>query len=334
MDKETSTHIHYADLQLVSSSPIIDKYRVKRWYNESGEKHREDGPALECANGTKEWYQNGELHRVNGPAVERANGDKEWWLNNQLHCGNGPAIEWVNGAKEWWVNGELHRVNGPAIERANGDKEWYQNGELHRVNGPAIEFPNEYKKWYKNGKLHREDGPAREYANGAKEWWVNGQLHREDGPAVEWADGAKEWYFNGEFCRNEVAIVEWSDKRKRWCFPNHIELSYAEIELEFLPEIFEDAQTLYSQYGGAVQDQDGWLHLEGLFRGQELEPLLALIVPCIKTPVRLIISKPDAQGEQTLLLDKNGIYDQAGQKIILALDNALEKIHRLLNLSV
>ena len=29
------------------------------------------------------WYLNGEHHREDGPAVERADGDKEWWLNGE-----------------------------------------------------------------------------------------------------------------------------------------------------------------------------------------------------------------------------------------------------------
>ena len=35
-------------------------------------------------NGDKYWYRNDQLHREDGPAVERADGDKEWWLNGQL----------------------------------------------------------------------------------------------------------------------------------------------------------------------------------------------------------------------------------------------------------
>jgi len=40
--------------------------------------HREGAPALECADGTKQWYVNGELHRIDGPAVEYPNGRTEW----------------------------------------------------------------------------------------------------------------------------------------------------------------------------------------------------------------------------------------------------------------
>ena len=45
-----------------------------------GEKHREDGPAVEWANGYKAWYLNGKKHREDGPAVVDANGDEYWYL--------------------------------------------------------------------------------------------------------------------------------------------------------------------------------------------------------------------------------------------------------------
>ena len=32
------------------------------------------------ADGTKHWYKNGKYHREDGPALEYANGDKEYWL--------------------------------------------------------------------------------------------------------------------------------------------------------------------------------------------------------------------------------------------------------------
>lgn len=45
--------------------------------------HREgDLPAVEYANGRKEWYKHGKRHRDGGlPAVEWADGDKEWWVD-------------------------------------------------------------------------------------------------------------------------------------------------------------------------------------------------------------------------------------------------------------
>ena len=82
--------------------------------------------------GTTCWYKDAKctiLHRENGPAVECADGDKFWHQNGQRHRTDGPAIEWSYGTKSWWQNGQYHRTDGPAIERADGYKFWYINGE-------------------------------------------------------------------------------------------------------------------------------------------------------------------------------------------------------------
>jgi len=81
---------------------------------------------------TKEWWLVRELpirHRENGPAIERSNGTKEWWLNGKRHREDGPAIEYANGRKEWWLNGKRHREDGPAIEYANGKTAYWLNGK-------------------------------------------------------------------------------------------------------------------------------------------------------------------------------------------------------------
>jgi hypothetical protein len=74
------------------------------------------------------WRLNGELHREDGPAVEWADGDKMWCLNGLLHRLDGPAVEYANGYKSWYLDGLRHRVDGPAVERADGYKSWYLNG--------------------------------------------------------------------------------------------------------------------------------------------------------------------------------------------------------------
>ena len=107
------------------------------------------------AEGNKFWrLPDDKLHRVDGPAIEWANGAKEWWVNGKLHRVGGPAVEWANGDKWWHVNGKRHRVDGPAIEYANGDKWWYVNGELHREDGPAVEYANGDKEWWVNDILY------------------------------------------------------------------------------------------------------------------------------------------------------------------------------------
>ena len=128
----------------------IDNYTGKiieqdigTYYIKKGRIHRADGPAIEWAEGTKEWYKNDKLHRENGPAIECANGTKKWYKEGKLHREDGPAIEYhggyLDGTKEWWKEGKLHRADGPAEEWADGTKHWYKKGKLHREDGPAVE---------------------------------------------------------------------------------------------------------------------------------------------------------------------------------------------------
>ena len=110
----------------------VDEFGTRKYFNQRGVYHREDGPAIVYADNTKVWYQNGVLHREDGPAIVRS-----------------------NGATAWYRNGVLHREDGPAVMRAGGSKEWYQNGLRHRVDGPAVELPTD-KMYFLYGKLMSE----------------------------------------------------------------------------------------------------------------------------------------------------------------------------------
>ena len=57
--------------------------------------------------GTERWYLNDKRHREDGPAVEYADGDKRWYLNGKFHREDGPAIECANGTKWWYINGKV-----------------------------------------------------------------------------------------------------------------------------------------------------------------------------------------------------------------------------------
>ena len=56
---------------------------IKWWRNSQGQWHRDDGPAIEWADGTKQWYKNGLFHREDGPAIEYADGYKEWYIEGK-----------------------------------------------------------------------------------------------------------------------------------------------------------------------------------------------------------------------------------------------------------
>ena len=69
--------------------------------------------------GNTRWHKDAKckvLHRENGPAIVCTNGHKEWWQNGQRHRIDGPAIEWRNGVRFWYVNGE--RLTKAAFNQA------------------------------------------------------------------------------------------------------------------------------------------------------------------------------------------------------------------------
>jgi hypothetical protein len=86
------------------STLTIDAFGTKTWMNKRGKLHRLDGPAIECTDSTKYWYQNGLRHRLDGPAIEFPNGGKEWWANGVIHREDGPAFIFSSGRKSWYLN--------------------------------------------------------------------------------------------------------------------------------------------------------------------------------------------------------------------------------------
>ena len=80
-------------------------------------------------NGNRYWWQNGQRHREDGPAIENASGYRSWFQNGQRHRVDGPAIEYTDGTRIWYQNGHRHRLDGPAVEYMNGDKEWWINNK-------------------------------------------------------------------------------------------------------------------------------------------------------------------------------------------------------------
>ena len=111
----------------------IDEDNNKFYYKDKAMKirHREDGPAIEYADGYKAWFLNGKRHREDGAAIEDSDGYKAWWLNDVRHREDGPAIEDSDGYKAWFLNGKRHREDGPAVEYPEGFKAWFLNNRRY-----------------------------------------------------------------------------------------------------------------------------------------------------------------------------------------------------------
>ena len=89
----------------ISMKKEINEFGTISYYNNKNEYHREDGPAIEYADGEKRWCKNGVFHREDGPAIEYPSGYKAWYKNGVRHREDGPAIEWVDGGRRYCYNG-------------------------------------------------------------------------------------------------------------------------------------------------------------------------------------------------------------------------------------
>jgi len=93
---------------------LIDEYGTKFWFDESGFLHRENGPAIERASGSKEWLHHGRYHREDGPAISHSNEDEYWWKNGLRHRKDGPAVSYISRNEinnQWWLNGEKINIS-------------------------------------------------------------------------------------------------------------------------------------------------------------------------------------------------------------------------------
>ena len=67
--------------------------------------------------GCRTSWRNGKLHRDDGPAIEWADGYSAFWREGKRHRDDGPAIEYPNGYREWWRDGVQQRAPGSRVPR-------------------------------------------------------------------------------------------------------------------------------------------------------------------------------------------------------------------------
>lgn len=70
------------------------------WLNER--LHREDGPAIEYADGSKWWYINGQLHRTDGPALDDGNFKLWYYQGTKIDCKSQFEFERYLRLKAFW----------------------------------------------------------------------------------------------------------------------------------------------------------------------------------------------------------------------------------------
>ena len=104
------------------------------------------------AEGTKRWYKNGDLHREDGPAIECSDGSASWYYKS-IFVGYGDKPDptlWARLTSTEINGGPL--LNGCIVDLF-GNKSWYKDDLNHREDGPAYEYTNGSMSWSFNGEL-------------------------------------------------------------------------------------------------------------------------------------------------------------------------------------
>jgi hypothetical protein len=108
----------------MTSECIVYENGSRKWYNEEGKYHREDGPAVEYTDGSKLWFRDGKLHREDGPATEYSDGEKYWYLNGVeyseeefLHFREGINIQPIDSLEigDWFSRPLDKNYEGPFV---------------------------------------------------------------------------------------------------------------------------------------------------------------------------------------------------------------------------
>lgn len=224
-------HVENGKLHRVGGPAVQCLDGTQEWW-EDGLRHNENGPAVIAADGTTMYFYDNELHNDNGPAVQRYDGTCEWYVhgnfykeewrkNGLLHReGDDPAVKYADGTMEWWNENLLDRKNGePAVVTADGNLFYYEDGVQHRNGGPAVEKSDGTIVFMEDGVYHRneEEGPSVIHPDGGMTYFKDGKRHREDDkPAMLTANGDKYWYNNGKLDRDGGPAIEFADGSKHW----------------------------------------------------------------------------------------------------------------------
>ena len=132
---------------MTQSTRTTDEAGIIRWKLPNGKLHREDGPAIEWPDGTKEWFKHNLLHREGEPSVIRPGGE-EWHINGNLHRDGGPAIIRPDRAMIWYQHGRIHREDGPAIINPDGSERWFiEDTEIENPSQITTELESKYPEF-------------------------------------------------------------------------------------------------------------------------------------------------------------------------------------------
>ena len=85
----------------------MEAIKVNHWY-EYIARHPDFTGCLIDKDNDKAWYQGGEYHREDGPAVELADGNRYWWFNDRRYT---TEQQWKIAMRKIKIERILKRLN-------------------------------------------------------------------------------------------------------------------------------------------------------------------------------------------------------------------------------
>jgi hypothetical protein len=196
-----------AIIQFVNTPPD-ENQRYERlfnyyWYENDILHRRDDLPAIELSNGTKEWYIEGIRTRSTGPALIRFYSndktgsplfDQFWYTDDRFNRGDDlPAVLTYGGNQEVKLSGSYSRV-GDMFTITFLDHHDINPGTLVNISNltnemvtklyTVISVPTPLTITVTDSSSGPSSGVVMINAPGCREWWVEGIRTRVGGPAI------------------------------------------------------------------------------------------------------------------------------------------------------
>jgi hypothetical protein len=254
-----------AIIQFVNNPPD-ENQRYERlfnyyWYENDILHRRDDLPAIELSNGTKEWYIEGIRTRDTGPAVIRfisndKNGsplfDQFWYTNDRFNRGDDlPAVMTYGGNQQVKITASYSRIGntitlsffhehnifpGTLINISNLTDEMVT--KLYTVESVPTSLTLVVSETHPGPLV----GTIVVNSPGCKEWWIEGIRTRVGGPAILKSNQSKAELMFMELDFDEDGFIKLVDLKKAYNF-----LSESEIEALSKVEGFEESYQFLSE---------------------------------------------------------------------------------------
>jgi hypothetical protein len=278
-----------AIIQFVNNPPD-ENQRYERlfnyyWYEDDKLHRRDDLPAIELSNGTKEWYIQGIRTRDAGPALIKffANDisgsplfDQFWYKNDRFNRGGSlPAVMTYDGNQQVKLTGSYVR-NGNTITLTFLKSHNIFPGTLVNISNltdemvtklyTVVSVPTSLTLTVSETSPGTSTGTVLVNAPGCKEWWIEGIRTRVGGPAIIKSNQSRVEEMFVELDFNEDGFIRLEDLKKAYRSYSDVQntaiISYLDgngdgkVSLDEFLEVVQPPDSEYWYFQGELNRED------------------------------------------------------------------------------